>query len=120
MDTLIDGVVGLFRFLWVLLKALWPALKALAGAIWWALETYPTLRVIVLIGALVFFIIWFRDGVRNWRRKCWPCRGKGAFESKLSDKLNRPCPCCAGSTAGGGRHPTIRSRIWDNLRGNKR
>lgn len=114
-----NAITGFFAFIRDLWLALWPALTALAGAIWWALETYPMLRVVVAVGALAFLIYWFADGVKNWRKKCIPCRGLGAFNSKLSSKRNRPCPCCDGSVAGGGRHPTIRSRIWGRMGGTK-
>jgi hypothetical protein len=120
VSDFVDGFIAFFALLRDLWLALWPAVVALVGAIWWALETYPVFRVIVLVGAGGFFVYWFYDGVKNWRKKCIPCRGKGFFDSKLSSKLNRPCPCCNGSVAGGGRHPTIRSRIWDNMRGKQR
>lgn len=120
MDGFNNAATGLLAFLRDLAVALWPAVRALAGAIWWALETYPMFRAVVLVAAVVFFIYWFADGVKNWRKKCWPCGGKGAFDSKISSRLNRPCPCCEGSVAGGGRHPTIRSRIWGRVRGTKR
>jgi len=115
MDGFIDAATGFVALLRDLVLALWPAIAALAGAIWWALETYPVFRAIVLIGAAGFSAYWFYDGVKNWRKKCIPCRGRGFFDSKISSKLNRPCPCCADSTAGGGRHPTIRSRIWNRV-----
>ena len=109
MGDLIDGIVAFFTLIWTLVSAIF-------GVVWWLLETYPKLRVIVIVAAVVLFIYWFADGVKNWRRKCIRCRGKGSFESKLSDKLNRPCDCCANDPGGAGRHPTIRSRIWNRIK----
>lgn len=102
------------------LTALGELLLALAGAaatIWSALDIRG--RIIAVTIALALFTYWFADGVKNWRRKCVPCRGAGAFNSKISTRLNRPCDCCAGSPAGGGRHPTVRKRLWMRMRGQK-
>lgn len=102
------------------LTALGDLLVALAGAastLWSALDTRA--QVVAVIIGLALFAYWFRDGVKNWRRKCIPCRGAGAFNSKISTRLNRPCECCAGSPAGGGRHPTVRKRLWMRVRGQR-
>lgn len=93
------------------------ALAEAAATIWFALDTRA--RLIAIVIAFALFVYWFADGVRNWRRKCIPCRGVGAFNSKISTRLNRPCECCAGSPAGGGRHPTVRKRLWMRMRGQR-
>lgn len=111
-----DGFIGVLGFLWSLITAVGSAVATIAAAVWTALEDYPQAQVLLVLAGLGLFIWWFADGVRNWRRKCWRCNGKGAFDSKISSRLNRPCKCCDGSPAGGGRHPTIRSRIWGRIR----
>lgn len=94
-----------------------------ARTFWTSLEDYPELRSTIVTAAVVavvgFGAYWFYDGVKHWRRKCFWCKGRGTFTSKLSDKLNRPCKCCADSGAGGGHHITIRKRIATRIRGRR-
>lgn len=107
--------------IWSLTASAWPVLAgaAITAFMWIVIGDSLKARLILAAVALAVFIYWFADGVVNWRRACVPCSAKGAFESKLSSRLNRPCSCCLGSVAGGGRHPTIRSRIWGRMGGAK-
>lgn len=106
MGDLIEGIIAFFALLWMVVSAL-------LGFLWWLVQTFPALGLVASVAAIIWSIYWFADGVKNWRRKCWRCRGKGAFESKLNANLNRPCTCCADDDGGAGRHPTLRSRIWN-------
>lgn len=103
---------------WSLAESLWPVAvgAAVTVVVWIALEGNLKAQLVSAAAALVLFAWWFADGVVNWRRKCVTCKGAGAFNSKISARLNRPCSCCDGSPAGGGRHPTLRSRIWHRKR----
>lgn len=116
MDDLIDGLIAFFQLLWTVVSALLTLVWAILGFVWRLLEAYPALRLIVAVAAIVAFVYWFADGVKNWRRKCWRCRGKGAFDSKISANRNRPCDCCANDDGGAGRHPTLRYRIWNRTK----
>lgn len=94
------------------LQAIGTILVALAqGAttIWASLDT--RWRLILVITAFLAFVYWFYDGVKNWRRKCLPCSGRGSFSSKISKRLDRPCKCCGGA----GRHTSIRKRIASRM-----
>lgn len=106
-----------------LAAALWDAVVAIGelGAMaavgtWDFLAEHPQARraliMIAVVVGIPFSIYWFYDGVRNWRRKCFWCRGRGSFNSVLSKRLDRPCKCCGG----GGRHTTIRKRIVQRVR----
>lgn len=101
--------------LWSLAESAWPVLVGATATVivWIALDGNLKARIALVLIAILVLGWWFRDGVVNWRRKCVTCKGLGAFNSKLSSRLNRPCSCCEGSPAGGGRHPTLRSRIWN-------
>lgn len=92
---------------------------AIGALLWFVLADSRHVRVVLVLACALAFAYWFADGVVNWRRKCLPCEGRGFFQSALSSRLNRPCPCCDGSPAGGGRHPTLRSRAWSRLRGKR-
>lgn len=98
-------------------------IAAAARGFWTSLEDYPELRSTIVAAAVAsvvgFAAYWFYDGVKHWRRKCFWCKGRGTFTSNLSDKLNRPCKCCADSPAGGGHHITVRKRIATRLRGRR-
>lgn len=115
MDGFVQFIIAMGQFM----AALVSGAGAVVGALWSALEDYPQVQVLLVVVLIGLFVYWFADGVRNWRRKCWPCRGKGAFDSKINERLNRACSCCKDSRAGAGRHPTVRSRIWDQIRGTK-
>lgn len=119
MDALRTILDALGDLIWELLKLLWSAITAVTGALKAAIVAYPSFGALLAAAAAAALAYWFADGVRNWRRKCLTCGGKGAFDSKISSHLNRPCPSCDGSPAGGGRHVTLRKRLWDRLRGRK-
>jgi hypothetical protein len=109
------------------MDGLWPAVGELGGTLgeaattvaseagpplWQFLSDYPQARLLLCLGIAALALYWFADGVRNWRRKCLWCRGRGSFNSKLSKHLDRPCKCCSGS----GRHTTVRRRITNRIR----
>lgn len=75
------------------------------------LADHPPARPILITALAAFLLYWFIDGVRNERRKCVPCKGRGSFTSKLSHRLDRACKCCGGT----GRHRTIRKRLAQRL-----
>lgn len=103
VDTLLDAIRAFGALMW-------EVVKALGGAAWWAITTYPDLRNALIIGVCGLGTVWFIHGlIRKWK----PCpkggrnTSKHLFKGTWSDRS-----CCGGS----GRHLRIPARIVNRLR----